>query len=136
MSSATWALQQAVYAALAGDAGLVAALGAAGRVHDHVPRGAAFPYVAIAQLTARDWSTGDTDGTEHGIVLNVWSREKGKREAEAIAGAVVAALHDKPLTLTGHRLVNLRHISSEMRREADGQSVRGSIRLRAVTEPT
>ena len=136
MSSATWALQQAIYAALSADAALTTALGAAGRVYDHVPRGAAFPYVAIAQLTARDWSTGDLDGTEHMLVLNVWSREKGKREAEEIAGAVVAALHDKPLTLTGHRLVNLRHVTSEIRREADGQSVRGSIRLRAVTEPT
>lgn len=135
MSSATAALQQAIYAALSGDATLRSALGASDRIHDHAPRGAAFPYVAFASFSARDWSTGDTDGDEHTIVLHVWSREKGKREAETIAAAIRARLHDAALDVSGYRLVNLRHTATEIRREPDGQSTRGIIRLRAVTEP-
>ncbi|RTL71922.1 MAG: DUF3168 domain-containing protein [Hyphomicrobiales bacterium] len=135
MSSATAALQQAIYAALSGDAALRAALGADDRIHDHAPRGAAFPYVAFASFSARDWSTGDTEGEEHTLVLHVWSREQGMRETETIAAAIRAVLHDAALALDGHRLVNLRHVATEIRREPDGLATRGIIRLRAVTEP-
>lgn len=135
MSSATAALQQAIFAALSDDTALRSALGAPGRIHDHVPRGAAFPYVAFASLSARDWSTGDAEGEEHTLVLHVWSREKGKREAETIAAAIRARLHDAALALDGYRLVNLRHVATETRREPDGLATRGIIRLRAVTEP-
>jgi hypothetical protein len=135
MPSATWALQQAIYAELSGDAALTTALGASGRIYDHAPRSAAFPYIAFGSITTRDWSTGDEAGEEHTLVLTAWSRETGKRETVAIVAAVRARLHDQSLTLVGYRLVNLRHVSSEIRREPDGQSVRGTIRLRAVTEP-
>lgn len=134
-ASAAWSLQSAIWAALTSDTALLAALGASGRIHDHVPRGAEFPYLVVSAITTRDWSTGDLEGEEQTIQLNAWSRGRGKREALAIAAAVRECLHDQPLTLMGHRLVNLRHLSSEIRREADGQTVRASIRLRAVTEP-
>ena len=47
-----------------------------------------------------------------------------------------AALHDQPLTLSGHRLINLRHEHSEARREPDGETYHGIARFRATTEPT
>ena len=50
-------------------------------------------------------------------------------------GAVRTALHDQPLTLTGHRLINLRHEFSEARRDPDGETIHGIARFRAVTEP-
>lgn len=134
-ASAAWSLQQAIWVALTGDTALLAALGAAGRIHDHVPRGAEFPYLVIAAVATRDWSTGDLDGEEHTIQLNAWSRGRGKREALTIASAVRGCLHEADLALTGHRLVNLRHLTSDIRREADGQTVRASVRFRAVTEP-
>jgi hypothetical protein len=43
-------------------------------------------------------------------------------------------LHDQDLTLSGHRLVNLRHESSEARRDSDGETFHGIARFRAVTE--
>ncbi len=135
MPSATWALQQAVYAALAADQAITQALGASGRIFDHVPPGAGFPRVAFAQVTSRDWSTGEQPGEEHTVILHVWSREKGKRQAQEIAASLRACLHDQPLVLQGHRLVNLRHESTDVRREPDGLSIRAVLRLRAVTEP-
>jgi hypothetical protein len=50
-------------------------------------------------------------------------------------GALKIALHDAALTLSGHRLVNLRHELSEARRESDGDTYHGIVRFRAVTEP-
>lgn len=134
MPSSSWALQQALYAALAADAPLIAVIGPP-RLYDDVPPGAQFPYVTLGQSTTRDWSTGSESGDEHTVTLHVWSRAGGRREVHEIMGAVKSALHNRALTLAGHRLVNLRHELSETRRDADGKTYHGLVRLRAVTEP-
>ena len=134
METAGWALQRSVYAALIGDGDLTALLGGT-HVYDHVPRGSQFPYVTFGQSTERDWSTGGEDGHEHVLTLLVWSQAAGRREVQAINAAIRARLHDQVLALAGFRLVNLRHEFSDIRREVDGETIRGLIRFRAVTEP-
>ena len=101
------ALQCAVVAALAADAGF-AALVAPGAVYDRLIDRAAFPYVVLGTMTTLDWSTATEAGTEHVFVLEAWSDEAGKRQVQEIAGAVRAVLHDRPLALAAGRLVNLR----------------------------
>lgn len=134
MTGSSLALQQAVVAALSADSGLLAALGGP-RLYDDTPQPLSFPYVTIGQTTIRA-SDGDlAPADEHIFTLHVWSRAKGRREALAIIGELCRALHDQPLTLTGHRLVNLRHDFSEARRERDGDTIHGIARFRAVTEP-
>ena len=134
MPSAAWSLQKAVFAALTADAPLVALLGVA-RIYDDVPQSSNFPYLTFGQSTARDWSTASEDGSEHTITLNVWSQAKGRNEVHEIMSAARAVLHGQPLTLDGHRLINLRHESSEARRASDGETYHGVSRFRAVTEP-
>ncbi|KUO65534.1 MAG: hypothetical protein APF80_13215 [Alphaproteobacteria bacterium BRH_c36] len=134
MTSANWALQKAIFTTLSGAAPLTALIGA-DRIYDDVPGDAEFPYVTFGQSQLRDWSTGSDGGHEHVFTLNVWSRENGRREVTEAMGLLEAALHDAELTLDGHRLINLRHEFSESRREADGETYRGIIRYRAVTEP-
>lgn len=65
----------------------------------------------------------------------MWSRAAGRKEVRTILEAVRAVLHDAVLTLTGHRLVNLRHEFSDTRRDPDGETYHGIVRYRAVTEP-
>ena len=134
MATAALALQQAVFSALTGNAPLIALLSGE-RVYDAVPARAEFPYVTFAQTSERDWSTGSEEGSEHILTLHVWSRGAGRKEALDIIGAVQTALIAEPLTLSGHRLVNLRHELSEARRDPDGQTYHGIVRFRAVTEP-
>jgi len=134
MASAGWALQQAIFAALTADAGLLALLGGA-RVYDDVPTRAEFPYVTFAQSTERDWSTGSDDGAEHVLSLHVWSRAGGRKEALLIMGQMRAILNDAALVLSGFRLVHLRHEFSDVRRDPDGETWHGIVRFRAVTEP-
>ncbi len=134
MASASLALQQAIFAALAADAGLLALLGGV-RVWDDVPERAEFPYVTFALSSERDWSTGSEEGSEHLLTLHAWSRAAGRKEAHEILGALRRVLHDAALALSGHRLVNLRHEFSEVRRDADGETFHGIARYRAVTEP-
>ena len=134
MPSPAWALQQAIFARLAADAPLLALLGGVPRIYDDVPQGTDLPYLTFGQSLARDASTGTEDGSEHIVSLSVWSSGRGRKQAQEIMDAVGAALHDQPLALTGHRLVNLRHEHSEARRDPDGQTIHGVARFRAVTE--
>ncbi len=134
MASPGWDLQKAVYAALTADTALTTLLGGT-HIHDVPPRGAAFPYVVIDQMQVRDWSTGTEAGAEHMLTLHVWSRYAGKQEAYEIADAVRAVLDGVLLDLDDHRLINLRHQYSELKRDEDGETHHGVLRFRAVTEP-
>lgn len=134
MSSAAWELQKAVYRALAEDAGLLSALGGA-HVFDDVPRAATFPYVTFGRSTMRDWSTGTEQGAEHVLTLRAWSKGGGAREVHLVLDAIRAALHEAMLSVSGHRLVSLRHEVSEAVRQNDGEVWHGTARFRAVTEP-
>ena len=132
--SASLALQSAVVTALIANADLTTATGGAPRIFDDVPPATPYPYLSIGQTTERDWSTGTEDGREHTLTLHVWSRTPGRRQVHEIAALVRATLHLAALTLTGHRLINLRHEFSESRREPDGETYRALVRFRAVTE--
>ncbi len=134
MSSASWPLQQAIYATLATDPGVLSLLGEP-RIYDDVPQAAPFPYLTLGQSSVRDWSSVGDTAEEHILTLHVWSRASGRKETHLIMGALRDALHDRPLAVTGHRLVNLRHEFSDARRETDGETYHGIVRLRAVTEP-
>ncbi len=134
MAGAGWDLQKAVYAALAADTALTTLLGGP-KVYDAVPQEAAFPYVVIDQMRLSDWSTGTEPGTEHMVMVHVWSRYAGKREAYEIADAIRAVLDGALLSLENHRLINLRHQYSELKLDEDGETQHGVLRLRAVTEP-
>ena len=135
MPSAAFALQKSIHAALTAAPALTGLLGGP-HVYDDVPRGVAFPYVSFGQTSARDWGTASDEGDEHTITLHVWSKAAGRKQAQTIMHAMRSVLHDAALTLDGHRLVNLRHEFSEARRDPDGETYHGIVRLRAVTEPT
>lgn len=134
MTSPAWELQKAVYGRLVANAGVLAALGGA-RVYDAVPRAVVFPYVTFGPSLVRDWSTGTESGAEHALTLRVWSKAGGERETHRILDALRGALHEASLTLSGHRLVSLRHEASDTARGADGETYAGVARFRAVTEP-
>jgi hypothetical protein len=132
MHSAT-SLRAAIRGALSADAPLAALLGG-GKVYDEPPREAALPYVTLGENAFVDNSTATESGEEHTLTLHVWSRHGGHKEAHEIAGAVLGALVDVPLALDGHHLANLRFILADVRREPDGRTYHGVVRLRAITE--
>jgi hypothetical protein len=134
MTHPSLALQKAVHAALVADAGVGALVG--DRIFDAAPRVATFPYVTLGDARATDWSTGSEDGSEHRLLLHVWSRERGKAECWAVLAAVGDALHDAALELDGHTLVNLRNEAVDVGIDRDGITWHGVSRCRAVTEPT
>lgn len=134
MSAASLALRQALHAGLNGYAPLAALLGGP-KVFDEPPRTVAFPYVTLGDAETSDWSTATETGHEHRLVLHVWSRQGGQREAQLIAAEIMAALEVLDLDPLGQRLVNLRFATSDIRRDEDGRTWHGVVRFRAVTEP-
>jgi hypothetical protein len=132
--AASVALRAAIHDALAADSQLVALLGGA-KVYDEPPRAAAFPYVTLGEARIADFSTGSEAGEEHQLTLHAWSRQGGHKQAHTIAGALLQALDDAPLTLADHALINFRFSVADVRREADGRTYHALVRFRAVTEP-
>ncbi len=132
MSSAA-ELQKAIFGALGANAGLTALIGT--RIFDHAPANVAFPYITFGRTSVYDWSTGTENGAEQLFTLHVWSKGKGKKEALEIMEIAREALHDAPLDLDGHRLVNMRLEFSEARYDDRNEAHHGLLRFRAVTEP-
>lgn len=134
MAAAAIELQKAIFAALAADTGLIAALGGQ-RIHDHAPAHVPFPYITFGRSSSYDWSTASEDGAEHVFTLHVWSKARGKSQAAAILALIRARLHDAGLALAGHVLVNLREEFAEIRFDDDHDVHHGTMQFRAVTEP-
>ncbi len=133
-TAASIALRAAIHGALVANAALVSVLGGP-KIYDEPPRSAAFPYVTLGEARIADFSTGSEPGEEHLLTLHAWSRQGGHKEAHLIAGALLQALDDAPLTLADHTLVNFRFSVADVRREADGRTYHALVRFRAVTEP-
>ncbi len=131
--SASWALQQAVFAVLSTNDEVVDAFGA--RIFDMPPRGAAFPYCVIGDDAVSDWSTATEKGSEHALSVHVWSRADGHREAKLAAQAVQDALDGAELAVSGQALIGIRHLATDFTRESDGETIRAVLRFRAVMEP-
>jgi hypothetical protein len=133
-TAASTALRAAIHDALSADAALVSLLGGS-KVYDEPPRAAAFPYVTLGETRIADFSAGGESSEEHQLTLHAWSRQGGHKQAHEIAGALLQALDDAPLSVADHTLVNLRFSVADIRREADGRTYHALVRFRAVTEP-
>ena len=134
MSAASWALQQAVFAALSADAGVIALLGSPPRLFDETPRDAALPYAVLGEASESDWSTKTDSGSSLSFTVTVWSRAAGFGEAKRIAAAVRAALDGASPTLSGATLIDLRFEGASYGRESDGITRRAALRFRALIE--
>lgn len=133
MSGISFALQQAIFAALSASGELQSLIGS--RLFDYVPRDSAFPYVVLGDGSEADWSTSTETGSEHAIQIDAWSRSTGHKEAKQIAEIIRAVLHNTSLTVSGANLVDIRHLTTDFSREPDGQTFRARLSFRAVTEP-
>ena len=134
MTAASWALQRSIYQTLSDAPELMSRLGGEG-IYSNPPPAAEFPFITIGQSVNQDWSTGTEDGNEHSLTLHIWSRADSALEVYEIAQLVRDLLHDQPLTLDGHHLINLRHEFSQARIDPDGETLHGIERFRAMTEP-
>ena len=126
------ALRKAIRAYLFADAGFAAALGQ--KLYDEAPRGAEPPYALFGEAQLRDWSADLSPGAEQLFTIGVTSTMRGLSEALELAQRIADLLDEAALTLQEHRLVDLRFLSMETRRDQNGRFARVNLRFRAPTE--
>lgn len=127
-------LQQAARSALLARSSLTTLLGGA-HVFDEAPRGANPPYVVISGIETRNWSVVDQKAHEHFITIEVMTNARSRALAQNITAEIELGLDDAVLTLTDHKLVNLRHIFSNVTKSISTSNYGALLRFRAATEP-
>ncbi|MDE1901663.1 MAG: DUF3168 domain-containing protein [Alphaproteobacteria bacterium] len=136
MTDALFAVQQAVIAALAADAGVQGVLGATPALYDHVPPGAAFPYVTYGASHILPHDAKTETGFEQIVTLDIWSRYRGGMEARAIFAALYAALHRAVLTVTDQVFLSCEFHSGDIALDSDGLTTHAAARFSIITQST
>lgn len=126
MTDPAIALQTAIYTAL--DAAMSCP------VYDHVPQGAAYPYVVIESVRGNDADFINARKERKTVTLSVWSTYRGQKEVLNLLAAISTALHGKKLTLSVGRMASTMSISTDTNREPDGVTYMGQARATALIE--
>lgn len=140
-TSAKLEVQGAIRNALKADATLTTLLGGTFRFFDRVPEREEMPYIYY-RARAGEWDTSETDaasgdGKEIECNIHVWSKYEGLKECEQILQRITDLLQNNTsLALSGHNLVNMRFVYSDIVEDEDGKSIHGIVQFRAVTEET
>ena len=124
-------LQQAVYAALTGDAALTALVGTA--IFDAPPAGS-IPalYVSLGPETAVERSDRTGSGARHDF--SVITDAGGFGQAKAVAGAVSDVMAAPLAPLTRGRVVALSFLRARAKRDEAGQQRRIDLTFRALLD--
>lgn len=130
MSDPTLELQAAMVMALKG------ASIAGSRIYDVVPPSAVFPYVTLGDVQVLPDKADCIDGVEVFPQVDVWSRTQGYGEVKTIVKAIMDALDDQPLTLTGFAVVVFEHQSTQYLRDPDGLTRHAAITFRGLIQPS
>lgn len=128
MSDPSLALQGAINTRLRNQVAAVS-----GRIYDHVPAKAVFPFIEIGEFQAIANGAQCHDGMEVFATLHVWSRALGQVEVKTIAGAVRGALHEADLSLAGAwQFLGIAHQDSRYLKDPDGLTSHAVLTFRAL----
>lgn len=131
MSHPIVVLQGALVAALEGDAGLTALIGAGG-VFDAPPQNRPAPYVVIDRHDMRQADGDATPGQEHRVMVHCWADRASRKAALAIAERVMAARNG--LVPVGLTVTLAEHVRTETVIDAATGQARAAVLLRFLTE--
>jgi len=103
MSDPSLELQAAIVSKLKNDAGVNAVVGQ--RIYDEVPNNPTFPYISLGDNQVLPDKADCIDGVELFWQIDGWARDPTFPMTKQISKAIVAALDDQPLTLSGYNAV-------------------------------
>lgn len=116
MTAALWPLQQAVVQKARAHAPLMALVSG---VYDQVPEAAVHPYVTVGSITENVSDAHNQRGLDVAVVLHVWSKYPGFKEAAEILAALDEALDRQPLAVAGFTDVSIAHDQHTQLRDPD-----------------
>lgn len=130
------ALQGAVFAALSGDAALIALVGT--EIYDApLPVGGSLPageYVTLGEEVVKPFDTVTSSGGRHDFDVTVHSPANGFSAAKTVSAAIASVLIDANLTIPGGSLISLRFLKAKAKRGVAPELRRIEMRFRAVVE--
>lgn len=128
-----WAIQKAIYAALAGNTALMTAIGS--RLYDQAPEGAAFPYVVIGDGAVAPWDTDTETGVDAVVMVHVWDRShRGRKVVKDIQDKIMTTLHRAEPPVDGSGTVLCEMELADSFQDADGLTHHGIQRFRVITD--
>lgn len=96
---------------------LAAGLQAAGlKVHDVPPGDAQPPYLSLGPDSTADWGWKGGGGTEHRLVVTLWTGRDGMERTKAMLSDVEEVIAGLPRTIAGIRIVTLRVLRGQVKR--------------------
>jgi hypothetical protein len=107
---------------------------AGGRVYDHVPDGADFPYIEIGDEQIVDDGNTCDDGWEVFADVHVWSRSVGYPETKTLIASIVPRLVGIT-SIAGYTLIAVEVENTRVFRDPDGLTSHGVISVRFVITP-
>ena len=132
MSDPSLELQAGIVAKLKADAGVQAIVGT--RVYDHVPPGPTFPYISYGDSQVLPDKADCIDGVEVFVQLDGWSRNGTYPEVKQVSKAIVAALDDQAITVSGYSVIVFEHNNTNYLRDPDGITRHVSLSFRALIQ--
>jgi hypothetical protein len=129
MSLAMQEVQQALITRLTGDALVMDRVSA---VYDTVPQGSAVPYMVIEQIEQETIEALGEEIWRVGVILEVWTDAKGRKEALSVLERLQALLHHGALNIDGHALREMRVDSAGCVLAEQATRVVGSIELTLI----
>lgn len=104
-------------------------------VYDDVPEQAPYPYVAMGEMTATDWSDKFEPGQEVYSTLHIWSQYKGRKEVVEMGDAILQALTKSTLDLGPNFRAALDELDmNEIIVDIDGITRHGIMRFKYLIE--
>lgn len=133
MKDPSYAIQRAVFAALAASAGVKALLGDPARVHDKPPAqdDLEYPYARIGDDQVLGDSNGCGDGWEVYVTVHIYGRDPQapRPEVKAISNAVTEALgdNDELIAPAGFKITEVTLVQARTFMEDDGLTAHGVV---------
>lgn len=138
MSDPSYAMQQAIAAALKASSPLATAMGGTARIYDKVPEAPDYPFVRIGEDQSLDDANGCDDGWEFFTTVHIFAREivgLGARPlAKRVGAALVTALKGVS-SATGFVIIEVNLEQTRYFVEEDGVTAHGVVVVRYLIDP-
>lgn len=133
MSNGPLKLQKAIYAALTGDATLMAKIRG---VYDSVPQAQEFPFVVIGEADFDPFDSHSQNGFEGILTIHTWARGRGRAQVLDIQDDLYRILHKNYFNLTGYRVIVNRFQFQQTLVDPDSVTYHGITRFRIMMGET
>lgn len=121
---------EGVFTRLNASAALTAIVGAS--IFSHVPQDDALPFAVVSLNLGADFGSKSQYGFAAELIVDTWSNNHDIAETLQMQDAIIAALHNQAITVTGAKNICLQKLSVDMFQDPDGQSFHGVTRFRAL----